>query len=75
MARITINDCAASQAPARLIRRIDRLMRGVVEARFPASGISFSQWIALKLVFDGVVATPGELARELGHNTGRLRAS
>ena len=72
MARITIDDCAASQAPARLIRRIDRLMRSVVEARFSTSDLSFSQWIALKLVLDGMVSTPGELARELGHNTGAV---
>jgi DNA-binding MarR family transcriptional regulator len=72
MVALTIDDCAASRAPGRLIRRIDRLMYGLVEARFPEDGLSFSQWIALKLIHDGIVATPGELARDLGHTTGAV---
>ncbi|MBV9841721.1 MAG: MarR family transcriptional regulator [Sphingomonadaceae bacterium] len=72
MVALTLDDCAASRAPGRLIRRIERLMSALIEARFPVDGISFSQWIALKLIEDGVVATPGELARDLGHTTGSV---
>jgi DNA-binding MarR family transcriptional regulator len=52
------------------MRRIDKLMSSFVESRFEDTGISFVQWIALKVVRDGVARNAGELARELSITTG-----
>jgi DNA-binding MarR family transcriptional regulator len=70
MAILTIQACATRSSPGRLIRRVDKVMAGLVEARFEGAGISFVQWIALKVVRDSVVQTAGELARELSITTG-----
>lgn len=70
MAILRFDDCATNRAPGRLLRRIDRLMSAYVESRFQSLDISFMQWIALKLIRDGVAATAGELARDLGITTG-----
>ena len=72
MARLTPEDCAATRAPGRLLRRIDRLALAFVEARFPDTGLSFTHWISLKLIKDGVVTTPGDLSRELSQTTGAI---
>jgi DNA-binding MarR family transcriptional regulator len=52
------------------MRRIDKLMSSFVESRFEDTGISFVQWIALKVVRDGVARSAGDLARELSITTG-----
>ncbi|MBA2933114.1 MarR family transcriptional regulator [Sphingomonas sp. CGMCC 1.13654] len=70
MAVLKIEDCATNRAPGRLLRRIDRLMAAFVESRFESLDISFMQWIALKVIRDGVATTAGELARELSITTG-----
>jgi len=70
MAILRFDDCASQRAPGRLLRRIDRLMSAFVESRFESLDISFMQWIALKLVRDGLATTAGELARELAITTG-----
>jgi DNA-binding MarR family transcriptional regulator len=70
MAVLKIEDCATNRAPGRLLRRIDRLMAAYVESRFKSLDISFMQWIALKVIRDGVATTAGELARELSITTG-----
>lgn len=71
MAGFRIRDCTSQRAPGRLIRRIDKLMRGLVDERLSARiGISYAGWATLKLVGEGVVRTPGELARELGYTSG-----
>jgi len=70
MARLTIENCAAQRAPGRLMRRIDKLMAAFIESRFGRRDISFQQWVALKLVRDGVARSAGDLARELGITTG-----
>ncbi len=70
MARFTVDNCAAQQAPGRLMRRIDKLMASFVESRFATHDISFQQWVALKVIRDGVARNAGELARELGNTTG-----
>ncbi len=70
MARFTVENCAAQQAPGRLMRRIDKLMASFVESRFAAHDVSFQQWVALKVIRDGVARSAGELARELGNTTG-----
>ncbi|HLZ78118.1 MAG TPA: MarR family transcriptional regulator [Sphingomonas sp.] len=70
MARLTIENCAAQQSPGRLMRRIDKLMASFVESRFDTHDVSFQQWVALKVIRDGVARSAGELARELGNTTG-----
>ncbi len=70
MARLTIENCAAQQSPGRLMRRIDKLMAAFIESRFDTHDVSFQQWVALKVIRDGVARSAGELARELGNTTG-----
>ncbi len=70
MAVLTLEDCSANRAPGRLLRRIDKLMTAHVESRFAARELSFMQWVALKVVRDGVAGNAGELARELSITTG-----
>jgi DNA-binding MarR family transcriptional regulator len=70
MAVFNLEDCAASRAPGRLLRRLDKIMSTYVESKFDGFGVSFQQWIALKVVRDGIVGNAGELARELGITTG-----
>lgn len=70
MAHLTIEDCASARSPGRLLRRVDKLMTAFVESRIEGSGLSFMQWVALKVVRDGVVQNAGELARELGITSG-----
>ncbi len=70
MAGFRIADCVVQRAPGRLIRRIDKLMTGLIEQRLEGSPLGYSQWATLKLVRDGVVATAGDLARDLGYTTG-----
>ncbi len=70
MARLTLENCAANQSPGRLMRRIDKLMAAYVESRFEGADVSFQQWVALKVIRDGIAGNAGELARELGNTTG-----
>jgi DNA-binding MarR family transcriptional regulator len=70
MAVLTLEDCSASRSPGRLLRRLDKIMSTYVESKFDGQGLSFQQWVALKVVRDGAVSNAGELARELGITTG-----
>jgi len=70
MARFTLDDCAAQKSPGRLVRRLAKLSTSYVEALFDGVDLSFTQWIALKVIRDGLVTNAGELARELGITTG-----
>lgn len=69
---LNVEDCATSRAPGRLLRRLDKVMSGVVESRFDGLDLSYLQWVALKVVGDGLVSNAGELARELGITTGAI---
>lgn len=53
-----------------LLRRAHKLMSQQGEQVFEGRDLTLSQWIVLKLIDEGRVATPGEAARMLGHNTG-----
>lgn len=70
MGMLTIQDCTAQRSPGRLLRRIQKLVWPLVEARFAGADISFVQWVALKTVHEDVVSTAGELARDLDITTG-----
>jgi DNA-binding MarR family transcriptional regulator len=70
MAVFNVEDCAASRAPGRMLRRLDKTMSAYVESWINGGELSYQQWVALKVVRDGLVATAGDLARELGITTG-----
>lgn len=70
MAFLTIEDCAANRAPARLLRRADQDIRALIEGRLVDADLTFTQWIALHLIEDGVVSTAGALSRDLNITTG-----
>lgn len=70
MARLTIDNCATQRAPGRLMRRIDKLMAAFIESRFDRRDMSFQQWVALKVIREGIAHSAGDLARELGNTTG-----
>lgn len=53
-----------------LLRRAHKLMSQQAEQIFAGRDLTLSQWIVLRLIDEGRVATPGEAARMLGHNTG-----
>jgi len=53
-----------------LIRRSAALMREQLEAEFAGQSLSFVQWVTLMLVRDGQALTPGELCRNLHHDSG-----
>lgn len=55
-----------------LLRRAHKLMNQQGEQVFAGRDLTLTQWIVLKLILDGAVATPGEAARMLGHNTGAM---
>jgi DNA-binding MarR family transcriptional regulator len=65
-----VEDCATLRAPGRLMRRIDKVMRAVVESRFGDHDLSYTHWVALKQVGEGLVTNAGALAREIGITTG-----
>ncbi|WP_242137792.1 MarR family transcriptional regulator [Sphingomonas sp. TREG-RG-20F-R18-01] len=70
MAVFNVEDCAASRAPGRLLRRLDKTMSAYVESRIEGRELTYQQWVAIKVVRDGMVGNAGELARELGLTTG-----
>jgi DNA-binding MarR family transcriptional regulator len=70
MTVLTADDCAAQRSPGRLIRRLAKLATAYVESRFEGVGLSFVQWVSLKVIRDGLVSNAGELAREVGITSG-----
>lgn len=60
----------ASRSLGFLVRRAHKLMNQQAEQMFAGRDLTLSQWVVLKLIDEGRVATPGEAARMLGHNTG-----
>lgn len=70
MVELTAEDHFSEHSPGRLLHRISRCMLGFAEARFVSAGMSFTQWLALKSVYDKNAATAGELARLLRMTTG-----
>ncbi|MBS0473200.1 MAG: MarR family transcriptional regulator [Proteobacteria bacterium] len=53
-----------------LVRKLHNLVVPRAEALFADAEISFTQWIMLVAVRDGIATTPGEIARHLNHDTG-----
>ncbi|CAN5119364.1 MarR family transcriptional regulator [soil metagenome] len=61
---------ATRRSPGYLIRRLHQLLLPRAEAVFADEHLTLSQWIALKLIRDGIADTSVALARALGHNSG-----
>lgn len=53
-----------------LVRKLHNLVVPRAEALFADAEISFTQWIMLVAVRDGIATTCGEIARHLNHDTG-----
>jgi len=53
-----------------LLRRSALLLREQLEASFESAGITFVQWATLILVRDNPGTTPGEVCRDLRHDSG-----
>jgi DNA-binding MarR family transcriptional regulator len=52
------------------LRRVEQDVRALIEGRLDGADLSFAQWIALKLVADGVAANAGGLSRDLNITSG-----
>jgi DNA-binding MarR family transcriptional regulator len=70
MAVLSIDDVTGERSPGRLLRRINALFNSRIQGRFVDRDLNAVQWIALKLVHDGVVTNAGELARSIDFTTG-----
>lgn len=55
-----------------LLRRITTLTLGQIEAAFAGNDVTFSQWVVLMQVGDGVAETAADVVRNTGHDSGAL---
>jgi DNA-binding MarR family transcriptional regulator len=53
-----------------LVRRLHTLMVPEAEARFASSELTFTQWVTLMGLREGIAKTCAEVAQHLGHDTG-----
>lgn len=58
------------RSPGYLLRRAAQLLVPIAEKRFVDEDLTLSQWIAIKLVRDGIADTSAGLSKLLGHNSG-----
>lgn len=70
MATLGIDEAIGECSPGRLIRQINKLIERRVQALLADSDQSFEEWMALKLISDGVVEHAGDLSRAFGIGTG-----
>jgi DNA-binding MarR family transcriptional regulator len=70
VATLRIEDAIGARSPSRLLRRINKLLETRMRARFSDSDKTFEEWMALKLVHDGLVENAGDLARDFSIGTG-----
>ena len=68
--RYSVEDFTAQRSMGFILHRAQKLVRQCVERVFDRRKLKLSQWIALTLLGEGVVSTPGEIADKLGHDTG-----
>ena len=66
----SIDTFQAQRSLGYLIKRLNSLIGPRAEALFADSDFTFSQWVVLKAVRDGVADTCAEIARHLDHDTG-----
>lgn len=55
-----------------LLRRASKLSMARAEAEFDSSETSFTQWMVLVLIANGMATSCAELSRELDHNSGAM---
>jgi DNA-binding MarR family transcriptional regulator len=55
-----------------LVRRLHNLIVPRAEALFADADFTFSQWVVLMAVRDGIADTCGEIARHMDHDTGAI---
>lgn len=55
-----------------LLRRATTLTVAQLESAFAEADITFSQWVVLMQLRDGLAHTASDLARNIGHDTGAL---
>ena len=70
MAYYRIADFRPCQSIGYLTKRGHQVARSLIEGRFRHLDISFSQWVSLALIREGLIDTSAGLASHLGHNSG-----
>lgn len=55
-----------------LLRRVTTLTLAQIEAAFAGNDVTFSQWVVLMQVGDGVAETAADVVRNTGHDSGAL---
>jgi DNA-binding MarR family transcriptional regulator len=70
--RLTPEDCIGEQSPGRLLRYVNQLVRLRLEQNLSNRHSSCQNWLSLKLLEEGTVKNPGDLARALGVATGHV---
>src|SRR5271170_4102638 len=66
--RVDTFDCRRSVGY--LVRRLHNLMMPRAEAQFADAELTFSQWVVLMSLREGIATTCAELARHMNHDTG-----
>ena len=60
------------RSPGYLIRRMHNLVMPRAEALFSDAEITFSHWVSLMALRDGIASTAAEIARHMNHDTGAV---
>lgn len=68
----TAENYVARHSLGYLLRQAVRLLEPRAEAIFADESLSFTQWLALRLVHDGVVDNSAGIARTMCHNSGAV---
>src|SRR3569833_2585710 len=55
-----------------LMKRVTSMMMDRFEASFESHGFTFTQWVVLMYLRDGISLTPAGICRELRHDSGAL---
>ncbi len=64
------NTFTARRSVGYLIRRLNNVIMPQAQARFADQELTFTHWIALMSLRDGIAQTCSDIARHLGHDTG-----
>ncbi|HEY1710072.1 MAG TPA: MarR family transcriptional regulator [Rhizomicrobium sp.] len=67
---LKVADFSCRQSLGYLNRRLFNLLMPRAEALFADAELTFSQWVALMSLRDGIVSTAADIARHLDHDTG-----
>jgi DNA-binding MarR family transcriptional regulator len=70
VAQLTVENTVGDRSPGRLLRRINRLLEKRIESRFSDSDLSFEEWMAIKLIHDGIVTNAGDLSKDFAISSG-----